>query len=228
MQWLRQSTQVIVPFGTFVDKTDGVALETGLAAAMDNATTGIRVRKQGGSFADRNSATVPAYDAMGGYNITLSATDTDTLGHLRMVFEEAATALPVWADFLVVPANVYDSLVLGTDTLNADLTQIGGVTQSATDLKDFADAGYDPATNQVQGVVLVDTTTDNTDMVSEAPTVGQITTELNANLAVQATALDNILKSSTFALAIADAIADEVLTGSTHNIVNSLVRSCRQ
>jgi len=42
---------------------------------------------------------------------------------------------------------------------------MGGVVQSATDLKDFADAGYDHATNKVQGVVLVDTTTTNTDMV---------------------------------------------------------------
>ncbi|NIW43522.1 MAG: hypothetical protein GWN30_01720, partial [Gammaproteobacteria bacterium] len=31
--------------------------------------------------------------------------------------------------------------------------------QSATDLKDFADSGYDPATNKVQGVVLTDTCT---------------------------------------------------------------------
>lgn len=40
-----------------------------------------------------------------------------------------------------------------------DVGAIGGDTQSATDLKDFADAGYDPSTNKVQGVVLVDTTT---------------------------------------------------------------------
>jgi len=46
-----------------------------------------------------------------------------------------------------------------------DVTHIEGASQSATDLKDFADAGYDPATNKVQGVVLVDTTTTNTDMV---------------------------------------------------------------
>ena len=43
--------------------------------------------------------------------------------------------------------------------LPANMTQIGGDTQSATDLKDFADAGYDPATNKVQGVVLTDTVT---------------------------------------------------------------------
>jgi hypothetical protein len=40
-----------------------------------------------------------------------------------------------------------------------DLTHIGGDAQSGTDLKDFADAGYDPATNKVQGVVLTDTVT---------------------------------------------------------------------
>ena len=43
--------------------------------------------------------------------------------------------------------------------IKADLRDMGGVAQSATDLKDFADDGYDPATNKVQGVVLADTVT---------------------------------------------------------------------
>ena len=45
-----------------------------------------------------------------------------------------------------------------------DLTHLGGVVQSAIDLKDFADAGYDPATNKITGCVLTDTVTANTDM----------------------------------------------------------------
>jgi len=45
-----------------------------------------------------------------------------------------------------------------------DVTKLGGVAQSLDDLKDFADAGYDPVTNKVQGVVLVDTSTANSDM----------------------------------------------------------------
>lgn len=49
--------------------------------------------------------------------------------------------------------------IQSTGEMDANLTMIGGVTQSATDLKDFADDGYDPATNKVQGVVLVDTLT---------------------------------------------------------------------
>lgn len=40
-----------------------------------------------------------------------------------------------------------------------DITHLGGAAQSATDLKDFADDGYDPATNKVQGVLLADTVT---------------------------------------------------------------------
>lgn len=40
-----------------------------------------------------------------------------------------------------------------------DVVQIGGDAQSAADLKDFVDAGYDPSTNKVQGVVLTDTVT---------------------------------------------------------------------
>jgi len=48
--------------------------------------------------------------------------------------------------------------------IRTDVTELGGDAQSVADLKDFADAGYDPATNKVQGVVLVDTTTTNSDM----------------------------------------------------------------
>lgn len=61
-------------------------------------------------------------------------------------------------------AALNNAMIDGGDVLDVNITELGGVTQSATDLKDFADDGYDPATNKVQGVVLVDTTTANTDM----------------------------------------------------------------
>ncbi|HFD86857.1 MAG TPA: hypothetical protein ENJ35_04180 [Gammaproteobacteria bacterium] len=114
MHILRANTAVIVQFGPGVDATDGVTLETGLATAMDNATTGIRVSKNGAVMVDRNSATVPAYDAMGFYRVALSATDTNTEGRLKIIFEEAATCLPIWADFQVVNEAIYDSLYSGS------------------------------------------------------------------------------------------------------------------
>jgi hypothetical protein len=48
------------------------------------------------------------------------------------------------------------TIISGT---GVNVTQLAGVTQSLTDLKDFADDGYDPGTNKVQGVVLTDTVT---------------------------------------------------------------------
>jgi len=50
-----------------------------------------------------------------------------------------------------------------------DVTHLNGVAQSLLDLKDFADDGYDPSTNKVQGVVLVDTLTTYT---SNTPQTG--------------------------------------------------------
>jgi hypothetical protein len=122
MQWLKQSTAITFQFGPFVDIGDGVTPETGLATNMDSATTGIRISKNGATMIDRNSATVPAHDDDGYYRIELSTTDTNTLGTLLVQYEEVATCLPMWREFMVVPANVWDSL-FGADNLQVDVTQ---------------------------------------------------------------------------------------------------------
>jgi hypothetical protein len=55
-------------------------------------------------------------------------------------------------------------ILLSGPVASANIAQLGGSVQSVTDLKDFVDAGYDPATHKVQGLVLADTCTTNTDM----------------------------------------------------------------
>ncbi len=124
---LKQSTAVVIEFGPFLDKTDGVTLETGLVTALDHASTGILLSKNGGTLTIRHATvTASSYDAYGCYKVTLDTTDTGTLGSLRVIFSEAATCLPVWADFQVVPANIYDSLVLGSDLVDVSVTQLLG------------------------------------------------------------------------------------------------------
>lgn len=121
---LKQSTSVVLSFGPFLDKTDGVTLEVGLVAAIDHATTGILLSKNGGAQAIRSQAvTASTYDAHGCYRVTLSATDTNTLGSLLVIYTDAATCLPVWQYFNVVAANVYDSLIGGGDILDVSVTQ---------------------------------------------------------------------------------------------------------
>jgi len=233
---IKQSTAVTFLLGPFVDKTDGVAVETGLATAMDNATTGIRVSKNGGNMADRNDATAPVHDEDGFYTIVLSTTDTDTLGHLQVEYTEVATALPAWMTFSVVTANYWDTKY-GADVFTADLTQMGGVAQSATDLKDFADAGYNPATNKVTGVLLTDTVTtltghtaqtaDHTAAIADIPTVAEFDARTILSASYFDPAADTVALVTTttnlttnndktgYALSAAgvDAIWDETLAG---------------
>ena len=130
MRILLQSTAVVVQFGPFVDKTDGNTYEIALAGTganqLENTTTGIRISKNGGALAARSAtATASTYDALGMYLVTLSTTDTGTLGQLRVAMNNN-DALTVWEDFLVVPANVYNSIVLGTDILDVSITQLLG------------------------------------------------------------------------------------------------------
>jgi hypothetical protein len=47
--------------------------------------------------------------------------------------------MPVWTEFQVVPANVYDSLVGGSDKLQADTVEISGSAAPADNLEDAFD-----------------------------------------------------------------------------------------
>lgn len=118
---LKQSTAVTVRIGPFLDKSDGVTEETGLAASL-----AFEVSKNNGAFAARNSATAPVHDSDGWYSCELDTTDTGTLGTLIVKSHDAATYLPVWEKFVVMPANVYDSLVAGSDTFEVDMIRING------------------------------------------------------------------------------------------------------
>jgi len=153
---LKQSTAVTLLIGPFVDSTDGDTDETGLTIAQAD----VRLSKNGGNMAQKNEATSCTHDELGYYTCPLNVTDTDTLGALKVIIHESG-ALHVREDCMVLTANQWDSKY-STDLLQTDLTQIGGVAQSATDLKDFADAGYDPSTNKITGCKLTDV---NTDMV---------------------------------------------------------------
>ena len=126
MECLKQSTAATIILGPFHDKTDGVTPEIGLATAMDSATTGIRLNKNGALDIDRSSATSPIHDIYGDYTVTLDATDTNTLGRLRVKFADSAVNTPAWKDFMIMPANVWDSL-FGADKLQVDLKEFNSV-----------------------------------------------------------------------------------------------------
>ena len=119
--WLKQSTATDVELGPFVDDTDGKTPETGLTISQADC----QLIKNGGAAAQKNDATSASHLAGGHYKVPLNTTDTNTLGRLRLYVNESG-ALPVWRDFMVLPANIYDSLVGGSDYLDVNTVQAAG------------------------------------------------------------------------------------------------------
>lgn len=118
-QWLKQSTAFTFRIGPFLDDTDGKTAETGLTIAQDD----IQISKAGGAFAQTSASPTTTHDADGWYQCPLTTTDTGTLGALTVQIAMTG-ALPVWKDFMVVPANVYNSLVGGSDYLDIEAAAI--------------------------------------------------------------------------------------------------------
>lgn len=268
-QKLKQSTAVVVHVGPFVDVGDGFTPEIGVTlSGADEAEALKHAATTTTSISGLTFAAVTSCD--GWYALSLGTGETDTLGHFTVIVQDDDVCLPVHMRFEVIPANEYDSGILGTDTLNVDVTEwlgtaaatptVAGVpevdvthmeggTQTVTDLKDFADAGYDPGTNKVTGVVLVDTTTTNTDVRgTDSAALASVCTEARlaeldgANLPTDVAAVktdtaailldtgtDGVLLGATATSAqLVDDVWDEVLTGATHNVVNSSGRKLRQ
>jgi len=125
-RWLKQSTSFTFRIGPFVDSTDGVTAETALSIAQAD----IQISKNGGAFAQTSASPTTTHDADGWYQCPLTATDTNTLGPLTVQIVMAG-ALPVWEHFMVVPANVYESLIANTQWLEAT-TLANDVTISGT------------------------------------------------------------------------------------------------
>ncbi len=113
---LEQSATVNVKVGPFLDETDGRTQETALTITQPD----IQLSKNGGTYAQKNAAQTLTHDVDGWYTVALDATDTGTLGLLMLQIHEAG-ALPVWREFMVLPAAVYNALINATGAgLRAD------------------------------------------------------------------------------------------------------------
>jgi hypothetical protein len=130
MKYLKQSTAVTIKLGPFLDEDDGKSTE----AALTISQADIRLSKNGAAFAQTNNATGATHDESGWYGIPLDATDTNTLGILQVAVHEAG-ALPCWDDFMVLPANVYDSIVSGSDVLDVNVSQLSTSSTAADNLE---------------------------------------------------------------------------------------------
>jgi len=118
----------------------------------------VRVRVYKMVVAGGTSRLIGTFDAVGAVDIP-GTTQLDIYNQPRVLsigpLVNAITdtnALRITVTQLNGTARTLVQSVLNAWDGTADMTKLGGATQSATDLKDFADDGYDPSTNKVTEV----------------------------------------------------------------------------
>lgn len=197
MQWLRQSTVVTLKIGPFLDDTDGKNSEGGLTIAQ----TDVRLSKNGGDIAQKTEATSCTHDEFGVYGCPIDATDTATLGRLQL-WAHGSGALPVWHEYMVVPANVWDSL-FDTDKMQVDVTQCGGNAVAAGAIPNAAADGAGGLPLSDAGGLEMDKIIEDTNEIQ-----GLIS---GSKIAAQVKGMDaDVLTASALATDAGDEIADQV------------------
>ena len=131
MRYLRTNTACRITVGPFFDKTDGVTPETALTVTSCKLTLMVDVANVPTLILDvaptasggANDMVHVTGDDAGFYDLELAAADVNYLGRAMLAITDAATHCPIFHEFMILPAMVYDSMVLGTDVMQADTTQ---------------------------------------------------------------------------------------------------------
>jgi hypothetical protein len=131
MRFLKQNTATRVTVGPFLDVTDAKTPEVALTATnealtfvVDDAGVPTLVIDTTATASGGNNDLVHiTSDAAGYYDLELTAAQTNYVGRATLCINYVTDHLPVFHEFMIVPANVYDSF-FGTDTLWVDVQEI--------------------------------------------------------------------------------------------------------
>lgn len=145
MRFLRTNTAVIITVGPFYDKTDGVTIETGLTISNERITltadtdagsapTNILDNVTGATSGTDNDLNYITGNDAGMMQLELSAANTNRLGRMFLSITDAANHVPVFHEFMVLPAMIYDAFILGTDRFDTNVTHVSDTAQTARDL----------------------------------------------------------------------------------------------
>lgn len=126
---LRQSTQIVVRVGPFVDVGDGFTPETSID--LGTADEAELLKAAGAATVSIAAATWAAISgADGWYDLTLTTSHTDTVGELIVVVQDDSICLPVFMTFQVIEEAIYDALFAASAT-GALPVSSGGITTAS-------------------------------------------------------------------------------------------------
>ena len=151
MRFLKTNTAVIVTVGPFYDKTDGVTIEGALTITNEkitlvkdtddgNAPTIILDNIAGATSGTANDLNYITNNDAGLMQLELAAADVNFLGRLFLSITDAANHVPVFHEFQVISAQMFDAM-FGTGNLNADVVNWKGSAAPAMTGDAFARLG---------------------------------------------------------------------------------------
>lgn len=165
MRFLRQNTAIRLTVGPFFDKTDGITPEVALTVTNckltlmvdDGNVPTLVLDAAATASAGNNDMVHVTNDDAGFYDLELTAAQLNYVGRAMLAITDAANHCPVFHEFMIIPAKIYDSLILGTDNIEADAIQILGTAISApatagildVNLKNIANAAVSTTTAQL-------------------------------------------------------------------------------
>lgn len=153
MLYLKADTSVEVVVGPAVSVSDGFTPVTTLSIASADEAELLKYNGATAVTATSITGTLSAISGADGYySLDIANTLLDTEGFMVLAINDDSLILPIRHEFMVVNANVYDSLfaAAATDYLQTDIQQIGGDSTSQVDLKDMVDNAYNPVFNSIQ------------------------------------------------------------------------------
>ena len=115
--WAKQSTAATLIVGPILDSA---------GAEYSSAVIGdLSISKNGGTLTAMAAAATLTHIANGQYTLVMTTGNLDTLGRLQITCNKSTYQMPP-VGLNIVPAMVFDSMVLGTDVLQSDVIQFGG------------------------------------------------------------------------------------------------------
>ena len=218
MQFLRSNTAVIVTVGPFYDKTDGVTIEGALTITNERITltadtdagsapTLILDNITGATAATANDLNYITNTDAGLMQIELAAADVNRVGRMLLSITDAANHVPVFHEYFVLPAAIFDWLTGVIVPLPANVTTIAGSAVSVTTAQLGVNVVNAAGTAWASGAITAASIA--TDAIGAAELAdGAITAATFAAGAIDATAIANgAIDAATFAAGAIDAAA---------------------
>ena len=133
--WAKQSTAATLIVGPILDST---------GAEYTSAVIGdLSISKNGGTLTALAAAATLTHIANGQYTLVMTTGNLDTLGRAQITCNKSTYQMPE-VRLMVVPAMVFDSMILGSDRFDVNVTHVTDTAQTDGDIyaSQVAVAGY--------------------------------------------------------------------------------------